>query len=104
MAEQPPVFYPSVFQATSSGPSSGYVNGVQSSISEFDFTLSFLRSTPVVDSGATQGDRQELVSQVTMSPRYAKSLCALLQQNIAEYETRFGAIAGTPDESAPAHG
>lgn len=105
MSEQPPVFYPTAFASPQAGTSSGYVNRAVSSFSAFDFTFSFMRSTPVVPvAGPDQPEEhQELVSQLTMSPQYAKSLSALLQENVASYEARFGSTQhGDPEPEATA--
>jgi len=94
IAEQPPIVYPTAFAQPQGGTSSGYVNRAASSFSEFDFTFSFMRSTPVVPAAGVDPpeERVDLVSQLIMSPQYAKSLADLLQQNIASYEARFGRI------------
>ncbi len=94
MAEQPPILYPTAFASSQVGASSGYVNRAASSFSAFDFTFTFLRSTPVLPaSGEDESEeRVELVSQLIMSPQYAKSLAALLHQNVASYEAHFGPI------------
>jgi len=89
----PPVYIPTTFPGARSGPSAGYVNSVTSSMTAFDFTFSFTRTLPPTPDDPEAGDRVELVSQVTMSPQYAKSLAALLESNIAQYESRFGSIA-----------
>lgn len=89
MPESPPVFFPTAFPS-GGGASPGYVNGARTSLSRFDFTFTFLRTVPPVIEG--DAERHEVVSQLTMSPRYAKALAELLWDNIDRYEEEFGLI------------
>jgi len=101
MAERTPVFYPTTFPSPRTGDTSGYVNRAASSFSEFDFTFTFMLSLPAVEGQPDSPERQEIVSQLTMSPQYAKSLAALLQDNVRLWEARFGLITQPSTPSTP---
>ena len=69
-----------------------YSNRIQIAYKEDEFTFLFLHEIP----GMNQARGKAIVS---ISPRHAKNLVAVLAKSVADYEQKFGAIAG--QENAP---
>ena len=53
---------------------------------ETEFVLDFAYIPP-------QGRRGKVRSRIILSPKHAKALMSLLQQRVADYETRYGPIS-----------
>lgn len=70
-----------------------YANAVTLANTFFDFSMLFKRDYVYETEGGQKKDTEE-VAFVRMSPQMAKALCALLQNNITEYEKQFGTIPG----------
>ena len=71
-----------------------YANSVQIRISVWDFLLVFGRISQTAADSVTIHN----ATGVYMSPQQAKALMNLLQQNINQYESTFGAIALEPQQ------
>ena len=69
-----------------------YSNRIQIAYKEDEFTFLFLHEIP----GTNQARAKAIVS---ISPRHAKNLVAVLAKSVADYEQKFGKI-DTP-EAAP---
>lgn len=69
-----------------------YSNRIQIAYKEDEFTFLFLHEIP----GTSQARAKSIVS---ISPRHAKSLLAVLAKSVQDYEQKFGQIK--PPESAP---
>lgn len=68
-----------------------YSNALTVSNTFFDFTLTFKKEN-IYESEEGQRKEVEDVSSVRMSPQLAKALSALLQDNVKQYEEKFGEI------------
>lgn len=73
-------------EATAQG---SYVNLAMISHSESEFVLDFIFLQP-------QAPKAKVRSRIITSPAHAKRVVAALQENIARYEARYGAIPSTP--------
>ena len=71
-----------------------YANSVQIRVSVWDFLLVFGRISQTAADSVTIHN----ATGVYMSPQQAKALMNLLQQNINQYESTFGAIALEPQQ------
>lgn len=74
-----------------------YANSLTVSNTFFDFSLLFKKDNIYETSEGQKKDTEE-VAFVRMSPQMAKALCALLSNNVAEYEKQFGTIPGFKSE------
>ena len=70
-----------------------YANSVTVSNTFFDFSMLFKKDY-IYEAEEGQKKDTEEVAFVRMSPQMAKALCALLQNNVNEYEKQFGNIPG----------
>ncbi len=79
----------------------GYANSVQVRVSVWDFFLAFGTMQQLSE---TQVEVQNFQG-IYLSPQQAKALTAILQQNIAQYESAFGEIKLDPrmNPSGPVH-
>jgi hypothetical protein len=55
-----------------------------------EFTLNFIYMFPTVPQG-------KLVSSLILSPRHAKRLLRVLQENVSRYEAQFGTLPEGPE-------
>jgi flagellar protein FlaG len=78
----------------------GYANSVQVQKSVWDFRLTFGTAYQEVAEQITINTFQT----VYLSPQQAKALCALLEQNLLQYEHTFGTIALEPRPAAMPQG
>ena len=69
-----------------------YANSVQVRVSLWDFFLSFGR----VSQSSPENVAIQNFQGIYLSPQQAKALMALLQQNVANYESAFGEIKLDP--------
>lgn len=74
----------------------GYSNSVQVRVSVWDFLLQFGTMRQTADAAIAIDNFQGIY----MSPQQAKALCAVLSQNLAQYENTFGEIKLDPKKIA----
>ncbi|UCG37993.1 MAG: DUF3467 domain-containing protein [bacterium] len=67
-----------------------YANAAAITHSRNEFILDFLMLLP--------GDRRKVVSRLILSPTQTKQLAAVLQENLARYESTHGKISVSPAE------
>ena len=91
MSQQPP---PKIQLVNTDQYREDYANSVQIRISVWDFLLVFGRISQTAADSVTIHN----ATGVYMSPQQAKALMNLLQQNINQYESTFGAIALEPQQ------
>ncbi len=72
-----------------------YVNLALVNHSETEFTLDFIYVQP-------QQPRAKVLSRIITNPKHLKRLSLALQDNLAKYEARFGAI-DISDPGQPVH-
>ncbi len=79
----------------------GYANSVQVRVSVWDFFLAFGTMQQMSESQVEVQNYQG----VYLSPQQAKALTAILQQNLAQYESAFGEIKLDPrmNPTGPVH-
>jgi hypothetical protein len=70
-----------------------YANRIQVAYKEDEFTFMFLHEIP----GTNQARAKAIVS---ITPKHAKNLLAVLSKSMKDYEEKFGAIQ-PPEEKAP---
>ena len=72
-----------------------YVNMALVNHTETEFTLDFIYVQP-------QQPRAKVLSRIITNPRHMKRLRAALQDNVAKYESQYGAIS-TTEPGTPVH-
>jgi len=70
-----------------------YSNMIQIAFKDDEFTFLFLHQIP----GTNQARAKAIVS---ISPRHAKSLLAVLERSVAEFEEKFGTLAPPGERKA----
>ena len=73
-----------------------YANSIEVGISLFDVTL--ILGTTLVATAERAVIQQ--TARVIVSPQHAKVLAKILNDNLADYESKFGAIPVDPDDSS----
>lgn len=73
-----------------------YVNLTLVNHTETEFVLDFIYIQPLEP-------RATVRSRIISSPKHAKRLLAALQENVARYEARWGAIDGGGETKEPLH-
>ncbi len=71
-----------------------YTNSVDLKVSVYDFELVFGK---VIAASDTRLEIEQKVS-ITMSPQHAKEFLRILQENVRNYELRFGPIVSTVNQ------
>jgi hypothetical protein len=66
-----------------------YTNGLSIKMGLYDTTIQFLRDVTELNSTEIQ---QVIVSEIKMSPQLAKVLAKYLEENVKQYEDKFGKI------------
>jgi flagellar protein FlaG len=79
----------------------GYSNSVQVRVSVWDFFLAFGTMQQLAENQVEVQNFQGIY----LSPQQAKALSAILQQNVAQYESAFGEIKLDPrmNPTGPVH-
>jgi hypothetical protein len=73
-----------------------YVNLTLCNHTETEFIFDFVFVQPTEP-------RAKVRSRIISSPKHAKRFLMALQDNVAKYESRFGAIDATPPSGGPVH-
>ena len=68
-----------------------YANLSISAFSQDEFILDFAFLQPHVK-------KANVISRIILNPKQAKGLAILLQQNITQYETKYGSISDEPNK------
>lgn len=91
--KQPPQLQIQVDEALAQG---AYVNFTLVNHTETEFVFDFVYIQPM-------DPRAKVRARIISSPKHAKRLAAVLADNIAKYEQRFGAIEAQKSGDPPVH-